>query len=218
MSGAGQPPSSMRCLISGTAAAASGTLTVTRTSSEPASASSMHCCAVARASAVSVIVIDCTTTGAPPPTWTCPTFTPTVLWSFTSCMEDPMIPFAPPGRRNRRELQSAQSNFSLRSLRPQRFLREMSRRAMKAIRVHEYGGPAVLKLEDVPDPKPGPGDVIVRVRAAGVDPVDAYMHTGTYVRKPPLPYTPGLDGAGEVHTAGADVKNFKPGDRVYISG
>ena len=70
MSGAAQPASSIRCLISGTAAAASGTLTVTRTISDPASASSMHCAAVARASAVSVIVIDWTTTGAPPPTWT----------------------------------------------------------------------------------------------------------------------------------------------------
>ena len=68
MSGAVTPASSMRCLISGTAAAASGTLTVTRTISEPASASSMHCCAVPAASAVSVIVIDWTTTGAPPPT------------------------------------------------------------------------------------------------------------------------------------------------------
>ena len=90
---------------------------------------------------------------------------------------------------------------------------------MKAIRVHEYGGPAVLKLEDVPDPTPGPGDVVVRVRAAGVNPVDAYMHTGSYVRKPPLPYTPGQDGAGEVQSAGGgDVKNFKTGDRVYICG
>ena len=83
MSGAVTPASSMRCLISGTAAAASGTLTVTRTISEPASASSMHCCAVAAASAVSVIVIDWTTTGAPPPTWTVPTRTPIVLWSLT---------------------------------------------------------------------------------------------------------------------------------------
>ena len=68
MSGAVQPASSIRRLISGTAAAASGRLTVTRTISDPASASSMHCVAVARASAVSVIVIDCTTIGAPPPT------------------------------------------------------------------------------------------------------------------------------------------------------
>ena len=82
MSGAVTPASSMRCLISGTAAAASGMLTVTRTISDPASASSMHCRAVAAASAVSVIVMVWTTTGAPPPTWTWPTRTPTVLCSF----------------------------------------------------------------------------------------------------------------------------------------
>ena len=89
---------------------------------------------------------------------------------------------------------------------------------MKAIRVHEFGGPAVMKLEEVPDPKPGPGEVVVRVRAAGVNPVDAYIHTGTYARKPALPYTPGQDGAGEVEAVGADVKDFKAGDRVYICG
>jgi len=89
---------------------------------------------------------------------------------------------------------------------------------MKAIRVQEFGGPTVLKLDDVPDPKPGPGDVVVRVRAAGVNPVDMYMHTGSYARKPPLPYTQGQDGAGEVESVGADVKDFKPGDRVYIAG
>src|SRR5881396_1355141 len=91
-------------------------------------------------------------------------------------------------------------------------------RFMRAIRVHEYGGPAVLKLEDVADPKPGVGDVLVRVRAAGVNPVDAYMQSGAYVRKPPLPYTPGQDGAGEIQAAGAEVRGFKAGDRVYISG
>jgi NADPH2:quinone reductase len=89
---------------------------------------------------------------------------------------------------------------------------------MKAIRVHEFGGPAVLKLDEIPDPKAGPGDVVVRVRAAGVNPVDAYIVTGTYPRKPPLPYTPGQDGAGEVHSVGADVKDFKARDRVYICG
>jgi NADPH2:quinone reductase len=89
---------------------------------------------------------------------------------------------------------------------------------MKAIRVHEYGGPAVMKLEEVPDPKPGPGEVVVRVRAAGVNPVDAYIHTGTYPRKPALPYTPGQDGAGDILSVGADVKDFKAGDRVYVCG
>jgi NADPH2:quinone reductase len=89
---------------------------------------------------------------------------------------------------------------------------------MKAIRVHEFGGPTVLKLGEIPDPKAGPGEVVVRVRAAGVNPVDAYLHSGTYPRKPPLPYTPGSDGAGEVESVGADVVGFKPGDRVYIAG
>jgi NADPH2:quinone reductase len=89
---------------------------------------------------------------------------------------------------------------------------------MNAIRIHEFGGPAVMKLEDVPDPKAGPGDVVVRVRAAGVNPVDAYIATGTYPRRPALPYTPGQDGAGEVVSAGAEVKGFKAGDRVYVCG
>jgi NADPH:quinone reductase len=89
---------------------------------------------------------------------------------------------------------------------------------MKAIRVHEFGGPAVLRLEDVADPAAGPGEVLVRVRAAGVNPVDAYIHTGTYARKPALPYTPGQDGAGDVESVGSGVTAFAPGDRVYISG
>jgi NADPH:quinone reductase len=89
---------------------------------------------------------------------------------------------------------------------------------MRAIRVHEFGGPSVLRLEEIPDPKPGPGEVLVRVRAAGINPVDAYMHTGTYARKPPLPYTPGQDGAGEIEAVGADVAGFTTGDRVYIAG
>src|SRR3954465_5783414 len=103
---------------------------------------------------------------------------------------------------------------------------------MKAIRVHEYGGAAVLKLEDAPDPKAGPGEMVVRgraardprggrgesagrVRAAGVNPVDAYIATGTYPRKPPLPYSPGQDGAGEVVAAGSGVRESKAGDRAH---
>ena len=89
---------------------------------------------------------------------------------------------------------------------------------MKSIRVHQLGGPEVLAIEDVPDPKPAAGEVVVRVRAAGVNPVDAYIHSGNYARKPPLPYTPGFDGAGEVESVGAEVKGFRAGDRVYISG
>jgi len=89
---------------------------------------------------------------------------------------------------------------------------------MKAIVVREFGGPAVLKLEDTHDPKPGAGEVLVRIRAAGVNPVDAYIHSGTYARKPPLPYTPGQDGAGEIEAVGANVKHFKSGDRVFVAG
>jgi NADPH2:quinone reductase len=89
---------------------------------------------------------------------------------------------------------------------------------MKAIRVHEFGDPGVMKLEEMPDPKPAPGEVLVRIRAAGVNPVDAYIRAGTYPRKPTLPYTPGSDGAGDIVAVGADVKDMKPGDRVYIAG
>ena len=89
---------------------------------------------------------------------------------------------------------------------------------MKAIRVHEFGGPEVLKLEDVPDLQPGPGQVVVRVHAVGVNPVENYMRTGTYAIKPALPYTPGADAAGVVEVVGGGVTSVKPGDRVYTSG
>jgi NADPH:quinone reductase len=89
---------------------------------------------------------------------------------------------------------------------------------MKAIHVHEFGGPEVLRLEEVPTPQPGPGEVIVRVHAAGVNPVETYIRAGTYARLPELPYTPGNDGAGVVEQIGADVTEFRPGDRVYTAG
>ncbi|HEY4950201.1 MAG TPA: NADPH:quinone reductase [Candidatus Acidoferrales bacterium] len=89
---------------------------------------------------------------------------------------------------------------------------------MKAIRVKEFGGPEVMRLEEVPDPKPSGAQVVVRIRAAGVNPVDTYMRAGIYPRKPTLPYTPGTDGAGTVETAGPDAKRFKAGDRVYLAG
>jgi NADPH2:quinone reductase len=89
---------------------------------------------------------------------------------------------------------------------------------MKAIRVHEFGGPEVMRLEDVPGLTPGRGQLLVRMQAAGVNPVDTYIRTGTYARAPALPYTPGADGAGTVTAIGADVTGFKPGDRVYTAG
>lgn len=86
---------------------------------------------------------------------------------------------------------------------------------MKAIRVHGFGGPEVLKLETVPDPTPGPGQVVVRVGAAGVNPVETYIRSGVYAIKPPLPYTPGADAAGTVEAVGAGVAGLARGDRVY---
>jgi NADPH:quinone reductase len=88
---------------------------------------------------------------------------------------------------------------------------------MKAIRVHEFGGPEVLKLDEVATPKPAAGEVLVRIHAAGVNPYDTYMRAGTYALKPSLPYTPGSDGAGVVEAVGEGVKNVKRGDHVYTA-
>jgi NADPH2:quinone reductase len=88
---------------------------------------------------------------------------------------------------------------------------------MRAIRVHEFGGPDVMRIDTAPDPVAGQGQVVVRVRAAGVNPVDTYVRTGTYAVRPQLPYTPGWDAAGEVETVGAGVTNLAVGDRVYVA-
>jgi len=77
---------------------------------------------------------------------------------------------------------------------------------MKAILVGEFGGPEVLKLKQVPTPQPAAGQVLVRIHAAGVNPYDTYMRAGAYARKPPLPYTPGSDGAGVVEAVGDGLK------------
>jgi NADPH2:quinone reductase len=88
---------------------------------------------------------------------------------------------------------------------------------MKAIRVKQFGGPEFLQLEEVPDFKPGPGQVLVKLRAAGVNPVETYMRTGNHAHAPALPWTPGADGAGEVSAIGDGVTGWKSGDRVYTS-
>lgn len=88
---------------------------------------------------------------------------------------------------------------------------------MKAILVREFGGPEVLKLEEVPTPKPAAGQVLVRVHAVGVNPYDTYMRAGAYAIKPPLPYTPGSDAAGVIEAIGDGVKKVKPGDRAYTA-
>ena len=89
---------------------------------------------------------------------------------------------------------------------------------MKAIRVREFGGPEVLRLEDVPELKPAASEVVVRIHAAGVNPVETYIRAGVYARKPALPYTPGTDGAGTVEMTGKNATRFAPGARVYVAG
>jgi NADPH:quinone reductase len=89
---------------------------------------------------------------------------------------------------------------------------------VKAIVVREFGEPDVLRLEDVPDPIAGQGQVLVRIRAVGVNPVETYIRRGAYARKPTLPYTPGGDAAGIVDAVGPQASSFLPGDRVYITG
>ena len=89
---------------------------------------------------------------------------------------------------------------------------------MKAIRIHQFGGPEVLKLEEVPDLYPGERQAVVKIHAVGVNPFDTYIRTGTYALKPQLPYTPGADAAGVVTETGPGVKQFKVGDRVYVAG
>ncbi|MEM9442498.1 MAG: NADPH:quinone reductase [Pseudomonadota bacterium] len=86
---------------------------------------------------------------------------------------------------------------------------------MKAIRAHAFGGPEVLQLDEVDDPKPGEGEVVIDVRAAGVNPADTYMRGGAYAIVPDLPYTPGGDAAGVISSIGDGVTKFKVGDRVF---
>src|SRR3972149_4590343 len=88
---------------------------------------------------------------------------------------------------------------------------------MKAIRVHEFGPPDVLKVEDVPQPSPKAGQALVKIKAAGVNPVDTYMRSGLFYKKD-LPYTPGTDAAGVVEAVGEGVEDIRPGDREYTSG
>jgi len=88
---------------------------------------------------------------------------------------------------------------------------------MKAILVRQFGGPEVLKLEEVPTPQPAVGQVLVKIHAAGVNPADTYARTGNYAVLPPLPYTPGTDGAGVIDSVGEGVKKVKAGDRVYVA-
>ena len=89
---------------------------------------------------------------------------------------------------------------------------------MRAVRVHQFGDPSVLRLEEVPTPEPGPGQVLVRVEAIGVNPVDTYIRSGRYALLPSLPFVPGSDGAGTIAAVGTGVTGWKTGDRVFFHG
>ena len=89
---------------------------------------------------------------------------------------------------------------------------------MKAIRVHEPGTPEVMRVEDIASPKPGTGQILVRIHAAGVNPVDTYIRAGAQGYTPNCPYTPGLDAAGIVEAVGDGVKRIAVGERVYCAG
>src|SRR5258707_109710 len=88
---------------------------------------------------------------------------------------------------------------------------------MKAIRGHQFGGPEVVRGEEVPDPNPGRAQILIRTRAVGVNPVETYLRSGINP-KLPLPCTPGTDAAGEVLACGEAVRHFRTGARVYTSG
>ena len=89
---------------------------------------------------------------------------------------------------------------------------------MKAIRVHEFGDPEVMRVVEVTDPSPGPGQVVVKIRAVGINPVDTYIRSGIYHIKPQLPYTPGNDSAGVIESIGEGVEHLSIGDSVYTAG
>jgi NADPH:quinone reductase len=89
---------------------------------------------------------------------------------------------------------------------------------VKAIQVRKLGDPEVMQLEELPDPEPGPAEVVVCVKAIGVNPVDTYIRAGIHGYHPELPYTPGTDAAGVVKAIGEGVRKVAVGRRVYIAG
>ncbi len=89
---------------------------------------------------------------------------------------------------------------------------------MKAIRVHKFGDPEVLQVKDVPDLQPTGQQVLIEVRAIGVNPVDTYIRAGIYPAAPKPPFTPGFDVAGVVTAVGQEVKHRKVGERIYCFG
>jgi NADPH:quinone reductase-like Zn-dependent oxidoreductase len=93
----------------------------------------------------------------------------------------------------------------------------MSDKNMQAIRAHDYGGPEVFVLEQAPRPEPNADEVLIRIKAAGVNPADWKYRSGAYKQFMPLqfPWTPGLEGSGIIESFGTNVNAFKKGDEVY---
>jgi NADPH2:quinone reductase len=89
---------------------------------------------------------------------------------------------------------------------------------VKAVRIHEYGGPEVLVYEDVPEPEPGPSQILVKIAAATVNPVDVAVRENRFPTPKDPPKTLGSDGAGVVERVGADVDSVEPGVRIAFSG
>jgi NADPH2:quinone reductase len=85
---------------------------------------------------------------------------------------------------------------------------------MKAMRAHQFGGPEQLQFEEAPDPKVESGQLLIRVRAAGINPTDVMRLSGRFPQPFNLPYIPGIDVAGEVETVGPGASGFKKGDKV----
>ena len=87
--------------------------------------------------------------------------------------------------------------------------------SMMVWRVHEFGPPEIMKFERVPRPEPGPGEVLVKVEAAGVGPWDGWIRAGKSALPQPLPLTLGSDLSGEIVAVGLGVSDLRVGDQVY---
>ena len=87
---------------------------------------------------------------------------------------------------------------------------------MRAWLMDSYAGVDKLRLGELPDPRPGVGDVLVQVRFAALNPADAFLASGLYPAKPPLPHVLGRDGAGVVASVGTSVRDIRSGDKVGI--
>ncbi|GAB6025151.1 hypothetical protein CHUAL_010574 [Chamberlinius hualienensis] len=94
----------------------------------------------------------------------------------------------------------------------------MLRSIMRAVRVNSFGGPEVLKVDSIPIPTIQDNQVLIKIAATGINPVDTYIRSGIHAVKPNLPFTPGADGAGVVEAVGKTVTNLKVGQRVYTTG